>query len=383
MADRPRVRGDQVDQAARTDHRRLDPELAADRVNDSVHLAGEAVDEPGLQRAGGRLADHLRRLDVVDLLAGMAAASSTTILRRASASTYPCRPLRWIVPFPAGGTTDMIARLLGNGSRASSASKSIIENKPGGGTNIAVQSVVKSPPDGYTLLMTLSTNTINPWLYKSLPFDFQRDIAAVAGLAEQPLVLDVHPDVPAKTVAEFVAYAKANPGKVRVASFGARTISHLAIELIKSSTGIDVIHVPYQGGAPMLTDMIGRRIEAGVDALPNSLPHIRSGAVRALALLSTTRSPALPDVPTVDETIASFEVEPWVGVGVPNGTSDEIVERLNRDINVSLADPASDGALCRNRRGAAHLTPAQASARIASDPQKWAKVVERAGMKPE
>jgi tripartite-type tricarboxylate transporter receptor subunit TctC len=291
--------------------------------------------------------------------------------------------VRFVVPFPAGGTTDTLARLLGNVLSDRLGQQVVIENKPGGGTNIAVQSVVKSPPDGYTLLMTLSTNTINPWLYKSLPFDFQHDIVAVSGLAEQPLVLDVHPDVPAKTVAEFIAYAKANPGKVRVASFGARTISHLAIELIKSSTGIDVIHVPYPGGAPMITDMIGRRIEAGIDALPNSLPHIRAGAVRALAVLSSARSPALPDVPTVAETIAGLAVDSWVGIGVPHGTPDEIVARLNRDINASLADPALKARYADIAAVPLILTPAQAGARIASDTEKWGKVIERAGLKPE
>jgi tripartite-type tricarboxylate transporter receptor subunit TctC len=291
--------------------------------------------------------------------------------------------VRFVVPFPAGGTTDTLARLLGNVLSQRLDQQVVIENKPGGGTNIAVQSVVKSPPDGYTLLMTLSTNTINPWLYKSLPFDFQHDIVAVSGLAEQPLVLDVHPDVPAKTVAEFIAYAKANPGKVRVASFGARTISHLAIELIKSSTGIDVIHVPYPGGAPMITDMIGRRIEAGIDALPNSLPHIRAGAVRALAVLSSARSPALPDVPTVAETIAGLAVDSWVGIGVPHGTPDEIVARLNRDINASLADPALKARYADIAAVPLILTPAQAGARIASDTEKWGKVIERAGLKPE
>jgi tripartite-type tricarboxylate transporter receptor subunit TctC len=311
-----------------------------------------------------------------------AAASSAVLTRAARAETYPSRPVRFIIPFSAGGTTDTLGRLLGNTLSERLGQQVVIENKPGGGTNIAVQSVVKSPPDGYTLLMTLSTNTINPWLYKSLPFDFQHDIVAVSGLAEQPLVLDVHPDVPAKTVAEFIAYAKANPGKVRIASFGARTISHLAIELIKSSTGIDVIHVPYPGGAPMLTDMIGRRIEAGVDALPNSLPHIRAGAVRALAVLSKARSPAVPEVPTVEESIAGLEVASWIGVGAPKDTPADIVERLNRDINASLADPGLTARYAEIGAAPLILTPAQASEKIATDMQKWRTVVERAGLKP-
>src|ERR1700730_2291150 len=269
-------------------------------------------------------------------LAGLAAASSA-MARIASADSYPSRPLRWIVPFPAGGSTDVSARWVGEGRAQKLGQPVIIENKPGGGTNIAVQAVVNAPADGYTLLFAVATNVINPALFKSLPFDFQRDIAPVAGLAELPLVLDVTPTLPANTVPEFIAYAKANPGKINFASFGVRTISQLAIELFKISTGIDVVHVPYQGGAPMLTDLLSGRIQAGVDALPSSLPHIKSGGVRALAVLSAKRTPALPDVPTMGETIAGFEVTPWTALGVPSGTPNEIVEWLNRGTNAGLA----------------------------------------------
>ena len=252
------------------------------------------------------------------------AAASSAVSRGAFAQSYPTRPVRFVVPFPAGGTTDILARILGQYLSEKLGQQVVIENKPGGGTNIAVQHVVNSPADGYTLLMTLATNSINPWLYKSLPFDFRRDIAPVSGLATQPLVLDVATSVPAKNVAEFVAYAKANPGKVTFASFGARTVSHLTIELIKSATGIDVVHVPYHGGAPMLTDMIAGRIQAGIDALPNSLPHIRRGTVRGLAVMSHDRSPALPDVPTLNETFKGLEVDAWVGIGVRTGTPAEV-----------------------------------------------------------
>jgi tripartite-type tricarboxylate transporter receptor subunit TctC len=216
-----------------------------------------------------------------------------------------------------------------------------------------------------------------------LPFDFQRDIAPVAGLAELPLVLDVNPDVPAKTVPEFIAYAKANPGKINFASFGVRTISHLAIELFKSSTGIDVVHVPYQGGAPMLTDLLSGRIQAGIDALPNSLPHIKSGGVRALAVLSAKRTPALPDVPTMGETIAGFEVTPWTALGVPSGTPNEIVERLNREINAGLADPGIRARMAEVGGVPLLYSPAELRALIARDAAKWAMVVEEAGIKPE
>jgi tripartite-type tricarboxylate transporter receptor subunit TctC len=240
-----------------------------------------------------------------------------------------------------------------------------------------------SPPDGYTLVMTLATSTINPSLYKSLPFDFARDIIPVSGLAELPLVIDMNKDVPAKNLAEFIAYCKANPGKVSFASFGARTISHLTIELLKHSSGIDVVHVPYPGGAPMLTDMITGRIQAGVDALPNSLPHIRSGAVRALAVMSPGRNPAVPDVPSASETIKGLEVSAWTGIGVPRGTPAEIVERLNKEINAGL-----DSATVRNRYadvGAVPLlmSPAEAKKRVADDVVKWAQIVEQAGLKKE
>jgi tripartite-type tricarboxylate transporter receptor subunit TctC len=311
------------------------------------------------------------------------AAASAAIPRASLAQAYPTRPVRLVVPFPAGGTTDILARILGEPLSQRLGQSVVVENKPGAGTNIAVQLVVKSPPDGHTLLMTLATNTINPWLYKSLPFDFQRDIAPVSGLAELPLVLVINPAVPAKTVAEFVAHAKSIPGKVAFASFGVRTISHLAIELLKTSTGIEVIHVPYPGGAPMLTDMISGHIQAGVDALPNSLPHIRAGRVRCLAVLSKARSAALPDVPTMGETIAGYEVSPWTGFGVPAGTPGGVIERLNRDINASLADPALKKRYAEIGAAPLIFTPKEAAAKIAGDTEKWGKVVQRAGLKPE
>jgi tripartite-type tricarboxylate transporter receptor subunit TctC len=243
--------------------------------------------------------------------------------------------------------------------------------------------VVNSPPDGYTLLYTLSTHTINPSLYKSLPFDFQRDIAPVAGLAELPLVLVMNPRVPAKTVAEFIAYAKANPGKVNMASFGVRTISHLSIELLKTSTGIEFVHIPYTGGAPMLTDLISGRIQAGVDALPNSLPHIRSGAVRALGVLSRARTPTLPDVPTLGEFIPGYEVATLNGVGAPKGTPPEIIERLNREINAGLQDAALLKRLADVGGVPIRVTPAEMAEMIAKNTDKWAKVVKAAGLQPE
>jgi tripartite-type tricarboxylate transporter receptor subunit TctC len=315
-------------------------------------------------------------------LAGLATAASA-LPRIAVAQAYPSRPVRWIVPFPAGGSTDLVARLMAEWLAARLRQPFVIENKPGGGTNIAVQAAVNAPPDGYTLLFALTTNVLNPSLYKSLPFDFQRDIAPVAGLVELPLVVDLNPRLPAKTVTEFVAYAKANPGKIDFASFGARTISHLAIELLKISAGIDVVHVPYPGGGPMLADLISGRVQAGIDALPNSLPHIRAGTVRALAVLSTARTPTLPDTPTVGETITGFEVKPWTAVGVPRGTPPDIVALLNRQINAGLADPGIKARLAEVGGVPLPYTPDELGTLMARDGEKWAKVIKLAGIEPE
>lgn len=301
----------------------------------------------------------------------------------AAAQDWPTRPIRLIVPFTAGGTTDLIARLMAQWLTERLGQTVIVENKPGGGTNIAVQSVVNAAPDGYTLLFTVATNAINPSLYKSLPFDFQRDILPVAGLAELPLVMEVNPSLPVHSVAEFIAYAKAHPGKINFGSFGARTISHLAIELLKTSAKIDVVHVPYRGGAPLLTDLISNRVQAGIDALPNSLPHIRAGAVRALAVLPAKRTPALPDVPTMAETIPGFEVSTWSGIGVPKGTPAAIIDRLNRETNAGLETEAMKARYAQVGAVALIFTPAELKARIAADVKKWAKVVHAAGIQPE
>jgi tripartite-type tricarboxylate transporter receptor subunit TctC len=324
---------------------------------------------------------HLPRRQFLRLAAAAAAVPAVSHMARAQA--WPTRPVKWVVPFPAGGTTDLVARLLGQWLSERLGQPFVIENKPGGGTNIAVQSVVTAPPDGYTLLFILSTNAINPSLYKSLPFDFQRDIVPVAALAELPLVLVANNDLPASTVAEFVAHAKANPGKINVGSFGARTVAHLGIELLKSSTGIDVVHVPYRGSAPLTSDLLSGRIQAGVDALPNVLPHARSGSYRALAVLAPQRTPALPDVPTVGETIKGYEVSTWSGIGVPKGTPEAIVERLNRETNAGLRDPGVTSRLAQVGAIPIIESPAGMRARIAADTEKWAKVIKAAGIQPD
>ena len=323
----------------------------------------------------------LRRRQLLQI-AGTATAC-TLFARTGFAEAYPSRPIRWIVPFPAGGTTDVEARLLAQWLSQRLGQQVIVENKPGGGTNVGVEAAVAAPADGYTLLLTLATNTINPSLYKKLPFDFQRDIAPVAGLADLPLILEANPSLPVKTVSDLIAYAKANPGKLNIASFGARTISDLAIELFQLSAGIDVVRVPYPGDAPMLIDLVSGRVQAAVDALPASLAHIRAGDVRALALMSAKRSPAVPNVPTVGETLPGFEVKAWTGVGVPRGTPAATIERLNREINAGLADPTIKAKLAEVGGTPLIYSPGELGALVASETKRWADLIKRAGIRPQ
>jgi tripartite-type tricarboxylate transporter receptor subunit TctC len=315
-------------------------------------------------------------------LAGTALAAPA-IARRASAQAYPARPVRWVLGYPAGGSTDILVRIIGNWLTERLGQSFVVENKPGAGTNLAVQAVVNAPPDGYTLLFVATSNAINATSYESLPFNFLRDIAPVAALAELPFVLEVNPSLPAKSVAEFIAYAKANPGKINMASFGAGTISHLAGELFKVMTGVSMLHVPYRGGAPMVTDIIGGRVQAGIDALPNSLPHIQSGAMRALAITGSTRSEVLPAVPTVGETVPGYDVSGWTGVGVPSGTPAEIVATLNREINAGLSNPRIKARLAEIGGRPMLLTPDEMGKLWVTDTERWAKVVKFAGVKAE
>ena len=298
-----------------------------------------------------------------------------------AADPYPTRPIRWIVPYPPGGATDLITRVLGQWLSERLGQPVIVENRPGGGTNIGVQAVVNSPPDGYTLLLAASTNAINVTLYEQLPFSFTRDIAPVAGLGTLPLVLEVNPSVPVKTVAEFVDYAKANPGKINVGSFGAATISHLGIELLQTRTGTKFVHVPYRGGAPLVTGLLAGDVQAGIDALTSSLPHIQRGALRALAL--TVRSPLLPDVPAIAETLPGYEVSTWMGVGVPAGTPPGIVEQLNREITAGLMDPGIKAKLAPVGVTTMPMSAAAFGAFIATETDKWAKVIKAAGVKAQ
>src|SRR5581483_8200850 len=250
-----------------------------------------------------------------------------------AADAYPTRALHLIVGFPAGGPTDLVARLLAQPLSERLGQQVVVENRPGGGSNVATQVVINAPPDGYTLLLVAPPNAINVTLYKKLPYNFLAEIVPVAGLADGPNVMEVHPSVPAKTVAEFIAYAKANPGKLSFASAGNGTTIHLSGELFMAMTGVKMLHVPYRGSAPALTDMMSGQVQVMFDNVLSSLPHVKSGALRALAVTSRTRIDTLPDVPTIAETVPGYETTTWWGVGVPKGTPPEIVDRLNREIN--------------------------------------------------
>jgi tripartite-type tricarboxylate transporter receptor subunit TctC len=259
----------------------------------------------------------------------------------------------------------------------------IIENKPGAGTNIATQAVINSPPDGYTLLWAGISNVINATLYGTLPFDFLKDIAPVAGMVVYPMVFEAHPSVPAKSISDLIALAKANPGKITLASYGTGTISQVAGELFKMRAGISMIHVPYRGGAPMVSDLIGGQVQAALDVVAGSLAHIRTGAVRALAVTTAHRLELLPDLPTVAETLPGYEAAAFTGVGVPTGTPQVIIERLNHEINAGLNDPAITARLADLTVTPLILSPTEFGAYMVAETEKWGKVIRLANIKAE
>jgi tripartite-type tricarboxylate transporter receptor subunit TctC len=296
---------------------------------------------------------------------------------------YPSKPLRWIVGFPPGGGADTVARIMGQWLSDRLGQPVIVENRPGAGTNIAVQAVVNSPPDGYTLLFLGASAIVNTSMYENLPFDLQRDIAPVSGLVDYPMVMAAHPSVPAKTIAEFITYAKANPRKISMASFGSGSASHLAGELFKLMAGVDLVHVPYRGGAAMIADLVGGQVQVGFDVMPTSIPHIRTGALRALGVTNTKRYEGLPDVPSIAETVPGYEARTWAGVGVPKGTLSSIILRLNREINDGLANAAIRTRLADIGTIPMVFTPDEFGAFIAAETEKWGKVVLSAGIKQE
>jgi tripartite-type tricarboxylate transporter receptor subunit TctC len=321
----------------------------------------------------------LPRRRFLHLVAG--AALVPAISRGATADTYPSQPVRWIVGFPPGGGADIVSRIMANWLSEQLGQPVIIENKPGASTNISIQTVVNSPPDGYTLLFIAASAAANVSLFEKLPFNLLRDIAPVSGLIDFPLVMVANPTVPAKTVAELIAYAKANPGKVTIASFGTGTTSHVAGELFKMMAGIDLIHVPYRGGAAMMADLVAGQVQIGIDVLTGALPHIQSGAIRALAMAGSKRYETLPDIPTIGETMPLYVANSWCGVGVPTGTPPDIITRLNREINAGLKDPTVKARLASVATTPILFTPDEFGTYVTSEIEKWGKVIRAANIK--
>jgi tripartite-type tricarboxylate transporter receptor subunit TctC len=306
-----------------------------------------------------------------------------TVLRSAGAQTYPTRPVRLIVGWPAGGTTDIGARLVAQWLSERLGQPFVVENRPGAGTHAATEAVVRARADGYTLLMATGSNAINATLYDKLTYNFINDIAPVAGVLRSPFVLEVHPAVPTKSVSELIAYAKANPGKLNMASFGTGSASHLSGELFKMVSGIEMLHVPYRGSAPMLIDLLSGQVQLAFDNLPASIGHIRAGKLRPLAVTTTIRSEALPDIPALGEILPGFEASAWIGVGAPKDTPGEIVGILNKEINAGLADTKIKARIAELSGMAFAGSPADFGKLIAEQTEKWGKVIRAANIKPE
>jgi tripartite-type tricarboxylate transporter receptor subunit TctC len=320
-----------------------------------------------------------RRRQFLHLVAGAAVLPAMSWI--ANAQAYPVRPVRWIVGFAAGGLNDILARLVGQILSERLGQPFVIDNRPGAGGNIATEVVANAPGDGYTLLLIGSSNTINPSLYDKLNFNFLRDIVPVAGIVRVPLVMVVTPSLPAQTVPEFIAYAKANPGKINFASGGNGSSLHVAGELFKMMTGINIVHVPYRGGGPALTDLIGGQVQVIFSNLPESIEYIRAGTLRALAVTTATRSQVLPDLPTVGEVVPGYEASGIGGVGVPRATPVEIVEKLNKEINSALANPQMKARLAELGGVPLAGSSGEFGALITGEAEKWAKVVKFAGIK--
>jgi tripartite-type tricarboxylate transporter receptor subunit TctC len=317
------------------------------------------------------------------LIALSLAALALSVGSARAADSYPTRPVHWIVPFPAGGPTDVIARIMGQWLSDHLGQQVVIENRGGAGGNIATQSVINAAPDGYTFLLVPTASAINATLYESLPYNFLKDTAPVAGLVRSPNVMEVNLAVPAKSVAEFIAYAKANPRRINMASPGVGTSVHLSGELFMVMAGVQLTHVPYRGSALALTDLMGGQVQVMFDVMPGSLPLIQAGKVRALAVTTRQRADALPDVPTVADTVPGYEASTWFGFAAPKGTPPEIIAKLNAVINAGLADPAMRARLAEVGSEPMPLSPDAFGALVAAETAKWAKVVKAAGLKAE
>src|SRR6187455_2405382 len=321
----------------------------------------------------------LPRRQFLQLAAG--AAVLPAVSQIAKAQSYPTRPVRLIIGYPAGGSADITARLTAQWLSERLGQPVIVENRPGAGTNLATEAVVRAPADGYTLLLVAPANAINATLFEKLNHNYLRDIAPVAGINRFPNVMEVNPSVPAKTVPEFIAYAKANPGKLSMASSGAGSTIHMSGELFKMMTGINMIHVPYRGGALALTDLMGGQVQVMFDNIPTAMEFVRSGKLRGLAVTGASRSETLPDLPTVADFLPGYEATSWYGLGAPKGTPNEIIEKLNREVNAILAEPKTKA---RFLELGASMLPGSASdfgKLVADETEKWGKVVKFSGAK--
>ena len=301
----------------------------------------------------------------------------------AKAQAYPTRPVRIVAGFPAGSAPDILARLIGEWLSERLGQPFVIENRLGAAGNIATEAVVRASPDGHTLLLVVTANAISATLYEKLTFNFIRDISPVGGIYRVPLVMEVNPSLPIKTVPEFIAYSKANPGKLSFASTGNGSTPHVSAELFKAMTGVNMVHVPYRGSPQAITDLLGGQVQVMFDILAASIEYIRSGKLRALAVTTMARQEMLPDVPTVGEFVAGYEASAWAGLGVPRNTPTEIVEKLNGEVNAALADPKIKMQLAKLGGAALALSPAEFRKLIADETDKWGKVIKSAGIKPE
>ena len=314
---------------------------------------------------------------------GSAAAVATVIPSLASAQTYPTRPVRLLTGFSAGGLGDIVARLMGQWLAERLGQQFIVENRTGAASNIAADALVRSAPDGYTLLMSSTVNAINTTLYDNLGFNFIRDTTPVAGIIGTPLVMMVDPSFPAKTIPDFIAHAKANPGKLNYGSAGSGSLSHVVTELLKMTAHVNMVHVSYRGDLQAITDLLGGQLQVYFGTLPASIEYVRAGNLRALAVTSTTRSPALPDIPALGEFLPGFEASIWVGLTAPRNTPTEIVEKLNREINAGLADPKLKARLADLGTTPLPGSPADYAKLGVDETEKWGKVVKLTGARPD
>jgi tripartite-type tricarboxylate transporter receptor subunit TctC len=323
----------------------------------------------------------LPRRTFLHLAAG--AAALPAVSRVALAQTYPSRPVRLVVGFAPGGGNDITARLMGQWLSERLGQPFVIENRPGAGTNVATEAVVNAAPDGYTILFVAPSAAINATLYEKLNFNFIRDFAPIAGIMRIPNVMVVNPSVPARTVLEFIAYAKANPGKINVASPGVGTSVHLSAELFKMMTGVDMVHVAYKGSAPSLTDLLGGQVQVSFATMPASIEFIKTGKLRALAVTTAMRSPALPEVPAVGEFVPGYEVSTWYGLCARMGTPAEVIDKINKEINAGLADPTMKARLADLGGVTIAGSPIDFGKLIADETEKWGRVIRAANIKPE